>query len=106
MNPPTLYCYLLEEVIKVVDGDTFHAWVDVGFGIRKKLRIRILDIDCPERGFEGFSEAKLLLENWLKGSGRIIIRTEKTDGFGRWLSRIYNEAGELFDCSHHLPPKS
>lgn len=102
MTPPTPYCYYLNELIRVVDGDTLHAWLDVGFGLRKKVKIRILDIDCPEKGFEGFSEAKLFLENWLKNAGRVLVRTEKTDGFGRWLARLYDESGTLFDCPHHI----
>jgi len=35
-------------VNRVVDGDTFDATVDLGFGIFKKHRFRLKDVDTPE----------------------------------------------------------
>ena len=35
-------------VTRVVDGDTFDATVDLGFGVFKKHRFRLKDIDTPE----------------------------------------------------------
>jgi len=35
-------------VTRVVDGDTFDATVDLGFGVFKKHRFRLKDVDTPE----------------------------------------------------------
>jgi micrococcal nuclease len=35
-------------VTRVVDGDTFDATVDLGFGVLKKHRFRLKDVDTPE----------------------------------------------------------
>lgn len=35
-------------VLRVVDGDTFDAIVDLGFNITKKQRFRLKDVDTPE----------------------------------------------------------
>jgi len=35
-------------ITRVVDGDTFDATVDLGFGIFKKHRFRLKDVDTPE----------------------------------------------------------
>ena len=36
------------KVLKVVDGDTIDAWVDLGFDTWKKVRIRMHGINAPE----------------------------------------------------------
>ena len=36
------------QVTKVVDGDTFDAYVDLGFTAWVKVRFRLRGIDCPE----------------------------------------------------------
>jgi len=43
-----MYEYKIHEVLRVVDGDTLDVIVDLGFGVLKKIRIRISGIDSPE----------------------------------------------------------
>ena len=42
-----MYKYYID-VLRVVDGDTIDAMVDLGFDIWIKKRIRFLEIDAPE----------------------------------------------------------
>lgn len=42
-----MYKYYID-VLRVVDGDTIDAMVDLGFDICIKKRIRFLEIDAPE----------------------------------------------------------
>ena len=42
-----MYKYYID-VLRVVDGDTIDAMVDLGFDIWTKKRIRFLEIDAPE----------------------------------------------------------
>jgi micrococcal nuclease len=78
-------------ITNVVDGDTVDVQIDLGFGIWKETRIRLLDIDTPERGQEGFQQAKEYLEKY-KGE-EIKLISHRKGKFGRWL-------GELYDTIH------
>ena len=36
------------KVVRVVDGDTIDALIDLGFNVHKKIRIRMVGINTPE----------------------------------------------------------
>ena len=78
--------------LKVIDGDTIDAQIDVGFGIRIVERLRFLHINTPEIGKKGGVAAKRFLKEHLRGC-RIIVRTREVDSFGRWLSDIFVKRG-------------
>ena len=42
------YNYKIKKIERVVDGDTFDAFIDLGFNTLVKKRIRIYGINCPE----------------------------------------------------------
>jgi len=71
--------------------------VDLGFYIfmeNEHFRFRILGMNAPElkgASKEAGEESKDYLKQLLEGQD-VIIRTEKTDSFGRWLATIsYND---------------
>ena len=66
-------------VTKVVDGDTIDAMVDLGFGIWKKVRIRMHGINAPE------SRTRNLEEN----ENHFILISHGVGKFGRCLGEIY-----------------
>ena len=78
-------------VTNVVDGDTFDLDIDLGFHIHIHERVRLLDIDTPEK----FGEEKklgLIVKDYAeyKFLGQeVVIKSEEenldTDSFGRWL---------------------
>ena len=98
-------------ITNVVDGDTFDMDIDLGFNIHIHERVRLLDIDTPEK----FGEEKklgLIMKQYAEDKflgKEVIIKSEKidsaanTDSFGRWLvsvivnnksiSDIYNSLG-------------
>ncbi|KKI52674.1 hypothetical protein UF69_2267 [Staphylococcus haemolyticus] len=41
----------------VVDGDTIDIDIDLGFETFAKRRVRLLNVDTPERGQENYSKA-------------------------------------------------
>jgi endonuclease YncB( thermonuclease family) len=49
-------------VMNVVDGDTFHVFT---FDVPNVVKIRVQDAETPERGQEGFQEAKTFTREWL-----------------------------------------
>ena len=79
---------------RVVDGDTVDVIVDYGFNLKQKQRIRLLHVDTPERGEEGFSEATLVLQDLMKEAadrdhaGRVRLVSQKTGKYGRWLGSL------------------
>lgn len=74
-------------VYNVVDGDTIDVVVDLGFKITTKQRLRLNDIDTPEKGQPGFNEAKEWLTKQILNQ-QVIIRTAKVSKFGYYLADI------------------
>ena len=62
------YIYRIKSVLKVVDGDTIDAAIDLGFDISLTKRIRLAGVDTPESRTTDANEKKLGLEvkEWLK----------------------------------------
>lgn len=76
-------------IVRWVDGDTVDVTVDVGFRGTRQERLRLLGVDTPERGEEGFNEARAYCEYLAPQYTRVVIRTSKSDSFGRWLVEIW-----------------
>lgn len=47
------------KIVKVVDGDTMDALVDLGFNMTMRIRLRVMELDTPEL-FRPKSEAEAL----------------------------------------------
>ena len=81
-------------VDKIVDADTFYLTVDLGFHIKQKIKVRLLDVDAPEIRTKNLKEkeqgfkCKAFAEELMRG-GKCIISTHKQGKFGRWLGDIY-----------------
>lgn len=86
-----LYSYRAK-VVRCVDGDTVDFDVWLGFGIVYRIRTRLLDVDTPERGEDGFHAATEMLSGLLDAradaQGFVYITTKKTGKYGRWLVNI------------------
>ena len=96
--PKDPYIYRIKQVLKVVDGDTIDADIDLGFDISLTKRIRLAGVDTPESRTTDENEKKLGLEakEWLKhhleGAKNIIIKTElpdSTEKYGRIIGYLY-----------------
>ena len=83
------------EVIRCVDGDTVDAWIDVGFDMRIKQRLRLHGIDTPETRTKDPIEkkvglmAKARVQELLEVGKTYPIWTVEKGKFGRYLARIY-----------------
>lgn len=69
-----------ETVKRIIDGDTIET------SIRKKP-IRIADIDTPEKGQKGYSEAKKKLSELIKGE-KVTVTPVATDEYGRIVAKV------------------
>jgi len=92
------YIYRVKKVIKVVDGDTIDADIDLGFDISLTKRVRLSGVDTPESRTTDLKEKALGLEvkEWLKKKLQdqtdIIIKTElpdSTEKYGRILGQLF-----------------
>lgn len=93
-----LYHYQAE-VIRVIDGDTFDAMVDLGMSTFIKVRVRILGINAPEK--TGPTKEAGIASMFFLGSlidtgekRMITIKTIKKDKYGRWLAQVFTHTGE------------
>lgn len=93
-------------VLRIVDGDTVMLLQDKGQYAYNVLKVRLAGIDAPEKrprvGSASQKEAeKVLAEQASKrlesliGGQEVIIRTEKTGKFGRWLAVIEAPTGDI-----------
>lgn len=79
------------ELDRVIDGDTMDFIIDLGFHIKKTVRIRVKDFDAPEvRGAdkeEGIRYS-IMATSILKNAKTIMIKTGKDRSFDRWVGDI------------------
>ena len=86
---------------RVVDGDTVDVVVDYGFQLKQIQRIRLLDVNTPERGKPDWQKAtdtttQLLNEAAaLDQRGRMKLTSFKTGKYGRWLGIIESLDGSI-----------
>lgn len=114
---PGRYTYSLITLDRVVDGDTLDLTVqhDVGFHLccRYTGRFRIVTVNTPERGQDGFAEATAYTRNWLENRLDSPIPLTVTtyrdpDNFGRYLADIFTPNGDslasaLLRSGHAVP---
>jgi len=83
------------KVLRVVDGDTIDALIDLGFDIHKKIRIRMVGINTPESRTRDLEEkkrglaAKARLKEILKeNKNKFILESQGVGKYGRCLGII------------------
>lgn len=79
-------------VVSVYDGDSLTLDIDLGLGVwKKKQKIRLMGINTPEiraeeRELGLVSKARVID---LVLNKEVIVQTEKTGKYGRWLGTIW-----------------
>ena len=81
------------KVLNVVDGDTFDALVELGFGVVQKFRVRLLGVDTPEKnteeGVRSWDAVKDLID------GKTVYLSDNGKGkYGRALARVELSNGQ------------
>ena len=71
----------------VVDGDTVDAIIDLGFKTSMRQRLRLARIDTPERGQDGYAQARDFV-TWAVIDKPVEIRTEKISKWGYYIAEI------------------
>jgi len=88
-----MYTYKIS-LVKVVDGDTIDAEIDLGFDIKVKKRVRFMGINAPESRTRDLEEkakglaAKDRVKQLLEGCDNIQLKSHGIGKFGRCLGEI------------------
>ncbi len=80
-----------DHVKRVIDGDTF---VVFAFDVPAEERVRVLDVDTPERHEPGFYAAATFTLDWLN-RGPFSLTTCAKDSFGRRLATVTRNESSL-----------
>ncbi len=92
MLDDALYWYRAE-LLDVTDGDTVKVLVDMGMRTYRKAKLRIRDINAPEkRGLtkEAGLASKAAATQWLQNK-RLVIHTEEDPGsYDRYTAEVYD----------------
>lgn len=80
--------YFKAKCYEVIDGDTAKFMIDVGFDTYRDKCVRFLNVDTPERGQDNYKEATDFVKERILNK-EVIIRTYKSDNFGRYLGEIW-----------------
>jgi endonuclease YncB( thermonuclease family) len=81
------------DVVRVIDGDTFIADVDLGFYVRVRMSCRLLGINAPDRGEGGREEAREALGELL-AQGPVSVESVRADKFaGRFDAVVFVTVG-------------
>ena len=83
-------------LIRGVDGDTADAWIDCGFNISVKKRIRFMGVDTWESRTRDLDEKKLglkakayTLEMLSRNDGKFTVKSHGVGKYGRLLGEIF-----------------
>ena len=83
------------KLIRVIDGDTIEADVDLGFHTWTKRTIRLFGIDTPEIRTKDLEEKKKgiaardFVLDWFTNNGaRFILKSQDLDKYGRCLGLV------------------
>ena len=94
-----LYVYKAK-VVRVVDGDTIYAHIDLGFDTWSYRNITLASIDAPEvrkldldEKYKGLL-SKAALDEFLGYDPYIYVISKGYDDFGRCIADIYTEDGK------------
>ena len=88
-----MYNYKISPV-RVIDGDTIDAEIDLGFDVKIKKRIRFMGINTPESRTRDLEEkarglaAKDRVKQLLDGCDNITLNSHGIGKFGRCLGEI------------------
>jgi len=89
-----MYTYKIK-ILRVVDGDTIDAEIDLGFDVKIKKRVRFMGINTPESRTRDLEEkakglaAKDRVKTLLDGCNNITLNSHGVGKFGRCLGELH-----------------
>lgn len=87
-------------VERVIDGDSYAMRVDLGWHVSIEGSVRLIGVDCPERGTPAADEATTFVADRFAHARRITVTTIRRDpsrSFARYLARVDVDGADLAD---------
>jgi micrococcal nuclease len=106
LQPAYTYAATVE---RVVDADTLDVALDLGMRIQLRTRLRLADVDAPERFTSEGREATEFVSALLSVLGHhVVVETQKPDKYGRALAAVQlgdgtDLADQLLSAGHARP---
>jgi endonuclease YncB( thermonuclease family) len=79
----------LAQLERVVDGDTIHVLIDLGFKTKHSEILRLAKINAPEISTVEGKRSSDFLKRTLENIPFLIIRTFQTDIYGRYIADVF-----------------
>ena len=98
-----MYTYKIK-LDRVIDGDTIDAFIDLGFDVSVKKRIRFVGINTPESRTRDLEEkarglaAKDRLKAILEGASEIQLNSHGVGKYGRCLGELHVDRVDGKEC--------
>ena len=98
-----MYTYKIK-LDRVIDGDTIDAFIDLGFDVSVKKRIRFMGINTPESRTRDLEEkarglaAKERLKDILEGANTIQLNSHGVGKYGRCLGELHVDTLDGKEC--------
>lgn len=91
LKRPTNAEYVFKaRLVNVVDGDTLVLDIRCGFKmVREQERIRLAGLNSPEITTKKGKESHLFVRGQLEKAVGLVVKTEKTDDFGRYVGHVF-----------------
>ena len=102
------------KVLRVIDGDTVDAMVDLGFSVHRKIRIRMYGIYTPESRTRDLADKELGLQAKARlkeivesNEDNIVLKSYGVGKYGRCLGELFYSVmvGDEWD-EHELKKES
>ena len=107
-----MYEYAMK-LIRIIDGDTFKAEVDLGFSTFRNETVRMSGINTPESRTRDLEEkrhglaAKKVLGDLLTSANELVVNVKEVGKYGRALGIVYadglNVNYEMIDKGYAYP---
>jgi endonuclease YncB( thermonuclease family) len=75
------------QITRVIDGDTFEAFINLGFGITQRFCVRLEGIDTPEKSTIEGKQAKQYVKDLIEGK-TVLFKDAGSEKYGRSLAKI------------------
>ena len=79
----------LARLERIVDGDTIHVTLDLGFGIEHREILRLSQIDAAAADTKEGAKATKALKKFLQNVQFLVVKTNKTDIYGRYVADVF-----------------
>lgn len=86
------------KAVRVIDGDTIVADIDLWFGFTFRTSLRLLGINCPEMRTPAGPPARQFTMIWLARAGDLKVRSVGPDKYGgRWVAVVSRADGSTLN---------